>query len=285
MFARIQKYMCAVIGLSLSVPIFAAAPAASTTSSVTTATVAPTATTPATTTSTAATLSSMKERIDAAKTQIFGSSTTKASPASQASFRSARSVPDEKSLMDDIAPMKLIQSLVRLHEYEKRQETELKELQKTRVVIEKRITQMQARLDQLTKDITGYADTVQNLVKDPQKKAEWQAATTKMYVAVAQSERLKQLLQRYTGTIKKLDASKLATKLVAEAKGGTFADKLTKKSVTTVSKPASAATTSTSTTSTTPVTEIAESAGSAPDVIEPDLATELDSPADVAPAT
>lgn len=276
MFARIQKYIYAVICLSFSGHIFAVDPTTSTASSSTHA----------------ASTSAFIAKMDAKKTQILsGSGTKNTSGQSSASSAGAQPVPDDKSLMDDVAPLKLIQSLVRLHEYERRQETELKELQKTRAVIEKRITQMQARLEQLNKDIPGYADAVQNLVKDPQKKAEWQSATTKMYVAVAQSERLKQLLQRYTGTIKKLDASKLAAKLVAAAQGGTGSGTSTKKTSTiktTVAKPVAATPSTTSTTTTAaPATESAASTSGSetaptPDAAEPDLMTELDGPTETA---
>jgi hypothetical protein len=190
MFTVIKRCICTAICLSAFGQLFAA----QTTVQSPQTTAATTSTTNATT-STANLLASFA----ATKAQLTaGSAGQSASGASQAN----------KGLLDDTVPMKLIQGLVDLEESAKRRNDALKEIQDSWAVVVQRVTDIKARLVQLNTQIPTLANAVQTLAPNTQKGSDWQTATTNMYVAVAERERLNILLQRYTGALKKLDAIK-----------------------------------------------------------------------------
>jgi len=175
--------MCTVICLGFTGQVFAAQT---------------TSTTPQTTAATTS-ASTLLAKFEATKAQLTaGSAGQSAAGVNQAG----------KGLLDDTVPMKLVQGLVDLEESAKRRSDALKEIQGSWTVVVQRVADIKARLVQLNTQIPTLASSVQTLAPNTQKGSDWQTATTNMYVAVAERERLNILLQRYTGVLKKLDAIK-----------------------------------------------------------------------------
>jgi len=172
--------MCTVICLGFTGQVFAAQT---------------TSTTPQTTAATTS-ASTLLAKFEATKAQLTaGSAGQSAAGVNQAG----------KGLLDDTVPMKLVQGLVDLEESAKRRSDALKEIQGSWTVVVQRVADIKARLVQLNTQIPTLASSVQTLAPNTQKGSDWQTATTNMYVAVAERERLNILLQRYTGVLKKLD--------------------------------------------------------------------------------